>query len=120
MQADRAPEARVVGRHHHRQPLRHEERERVVAQVVHQAEDLVGDRADLDADATPARLRAEAGRRGVGIEVCPISNQVLGLVDDLSNHPLALFVAEGLPVVVAPDDPGFWGAVGLHSLPLGF
>ena len=42
-------------------------------------------------------------------------SQVLGLVDDLSNHPLALFVAEGLPVVVAPDDPGFWGAVGLSD-----
>ena len=47
-------------------------------------------------------------RRGVAIEVCPISNQVLGLMDDFRNHPLPLFVSEGLPIVISSDDPGFW------------
>ena len=44
--------------------------------------------------------------RGIAIEVCPISNQVLGYVADLRTHPAATYVAAGLPVVLAPDDPG--------------
>jgi adenosine deaminase CECR1 len=33
-------------------------------------------------------------------------------VDDVRNHPLQTFVAEGLPMSISPDDPGLWGAVG--------
>jgi adenosine deaminase CECR1 len=49
---------------------------------------------------------------GVGIEVCPISNQVLKLVDDLRDHPLVDFAARPFPATLSPDDPAIWGAVG--------
>lgn len=49
----------------------------------------------------------------IGIEVLPISNQVLGLVMDLRNHPAAIYLSQNLPMVIANDDPGFWGAKGL-------
>jgi len=44
--------------------------------------------------------------RGVAIEVCPISNQVLGYVGDLRAHPAVTYINAGIPVVLAPDDPG--------------
>ncbi len=46
--------------------------------------------------------------RDIAIEVCPISNQVLGYVADLRNHPAVLYINSGLPVVICPDDPGIW------------
>jgi hypothetical protein len=57
-------------------------------------------------------LREEVTARGVAVEVCTISNQVLGLVGDLRDHPLPGFIADSVPVVISPDDPGFWGAEG--------
>ncbi|CAB3368241.1 Hypothetical predicted protein [Cloeon dipterum] len=59
---------------------------------------------------TAKRLAAE---KGIAIEVNPISNQVLKLVEDLRNHPVATLLAEDFPVVVSCDDPSFWGAKGL-------
>ncbi|XP_033208164.1 adenosine deaminase 2-like [Belonocnema kinseyi] len=49
----------------------------------------------------------------IAIEVNPISNQVLNLVDDLRNHPASILFAENYPVVVSSDDPGLWGAKAL-------
>ncbi len=46
--------------------------------------------------------------RDIAIEVCPISNQVLGYVADLRNHPAVLYINSGLPVVICPDDPCLW------------
>jgi len=46
--------------------------------------------------------------RDIAIEVCPISNQVLGYVADLRNHPAVTYLNGGLPVVICPDDPGVW------------
>lgn len=60
-----------------------------------------------------AALRSEVKRRGIGVEVCPLSNQVLMLVDDLRNHPMQTFISEGLPVTISPDDPAHWGANGV-------
>jgi len=44
--------------------------------------------------------------RGVAIEACPISNQLLGYVADLRAHPAVAYINAGIPVVLAPDDPG--------------
>lgn len=43
--------------------------------------------------------------RDIAIEVCPISNQILGYVPDLRNHPAVSYINAGLPVVLSPDDP---------------
>lgn len=51
-----------------------------------------------------------ARRKNIAIEVNPISNQVLKLVDDLRNHAARPLFAEGYPVVVSNDDPGHWGS----------
>ncbi|XP_063709577.1 adenosine deaminase 2-like [Culicoides brevitarsis] len=52
-------------------------------------------------------------KRNIAIEVSVISNQVLNLVNDLRNHPAAIYLALNLPVVITNDDPTFWGARGL-------
>lgn len=51
--------------------------------------------------------------KGIAIELNPISNQVLGLVSDIRNHPGAYLIANGAPVVVSSDDPGVWFATPL-------
>ena len=51
-------------------------------------------------------LMEMARDRGIAIEVCPISNQVLGYVGDLRAHPAVAYINAGIPVVLSPDDPG--------------
>jgi hypothetical protein len=45
-------------------------------------------------------------QRGIAVEVCPISNQVLGYVPDLRAHPAVAYINAGIAVVLSPDDPG--------------
>jgi adenosine deaminase CECR1 len=58
-------------------------------------------------------LWAEIKRRNIAIEVNPISNQVLHLVQDLRNHPASFYISENIPIVISNDDPGFWNSKAL-------
>jgi len=46
---------------------------------------------------------------GAVIEVCPTSNLRIGGLRDPAHHPVQRFWDEGVPVVVASDDPGIFG-----------
>lgn len=52
-------------------------------------------------------------KKGIALEICPLSNQILRLVTDLRNHPAVFYVSESVPIVIAPDDPGFWDSLGV-------
>ena len=60
-------------------------------------------------------LRQQIKEKGIAIEVCPISNQVLGLVNDLRNHPAIPLLQEMYPIVIASDDLASWDAQGLSD-----
>jgi adenosine deaminase CECR1 len=51
-------------------------------------------------------LMNRALEQDIAIEICPISNQALGFIVDLRNHPAVEYLARGIPVVLSPDDPG--------------
>ena len=59
----------------------------------------------LDADPAPAGLLAEMKRRGVAVEINLESNRQLLGAGPL-DHPLVDYLAAGVPVVLATDDPG--------------
>lgn len=52
---------------------------------------------------------ARLAGNGVVCEVCPSSNVTLQVVPSVAEHPLPDLVAGGVPVVVASDDPPFFG-----------
>ncbi|KAK7099052.1 hypothetical protein V1264_003248 [Littorina saxatilis] len=58
-------------------------------------------------------LLKKVKEHGIAIEVSPISNQVLKLVEDLRNHPASSLIADNLPVVISSDDPAVWDALPL-------
>lgn len=67
------------------------------------------------------RVLEEIKKRNICVELNPISNQVLKLVDDLRNHAGAFYFSDSYPVVVSSDDPAFWCASPLsHDFYLAF
>ena len=47
--------------------------------------------------------------RGIPLEVCLSSNVSTGVLDRLENHPLPLFLANGVTVTLNSDDPAMFG-----------
>lgn len=58
--------------------------------------------------------------RNIAVEVCPISNQVLGYVPDLRTHPALFWLRDGVPVTLSPDDPGMMQATFSHDFYVAF
>ena len=47
--------------------------------------------------------------RKIPLTVCPLSNVVLKLIDDIKTHPLKEMLKAGLLVTINSDDPAFFG-----------
>lgn len=47
------------------------------------------------------------------VEVSPISNQILGYVSDLRNHPARVLLSNGIQCSISSDDPSVYGYEGL-------
>ncbi|EGG22670.1 adenosine deaminase-related growth factor [Cavenderia fasciculata] len=52
-------------------------------------------------------------QNNIGIEVCPISNQVLEFVANFRAHPAFALFNEGLPITINNDDPAIYGYSGI-------
>lgn len=63
--------------------------------------------------ASPA-MRALVRERGIGIESCPLSNLRMGF-ERLENHPIRLFLDEGLAVSFSTDDPLMFGPMSVAA-----
>ncbi|EIW74707.1 Metallo-dependent hydrolase [Coniophora puteana RWD-64-598 SS2] len=51
--------------------------------------------------------------RGIALEVCPISNEILRLTASMPMHPLPILLNNGVPVALSSDDPALFGNMGL-------
>ncbi|GBG33733.1 Adenosine deaminase 2 [Hondaea fermentalgiana] len=47
--------------------------------------------------------------RGITVECCPMSNQCLGYVDDLRNHPGLMMLNAGVKITISSDDAATFG-----------
>ncbi|CAE6470123.1 unnamed protein product [Rhizoctonia solani] len=51
--------------------------------------------------------------RGVALEVCPISNEILRLASSMPMHPLPILLNNGVPIALSSDNPAVFGNVGV-------
>lgn len=52
-------------------------------------------------------------KRDICVEVCPLSNMVLGYTLDLRSHPIRALIHQGLQVSISPDDPCYFNYKGV-------
>lgn len=52
-------------------------------------------------------------KKDICLEICPLSNMILGYVLDLRWHPGRSLMNRGVPITISADDPGFWGTEGV-------
>jgi adenosine deaminase CECR1 len=52
-------------------------------------------------------------QKDICLEVCPISNQILGYVQDLRVHPANYLIRRGVQITINSDDPAIFGYNGL-------
>ncbi|KAB7495305.1 Adenosine deaminase CECR1 [Armadillidium nasatum] len=57
------------------------------------------------------KLLEMAREKDIAVEISPISNQVLRLVEDLRNHPGSFLAADSFPLVVSSDDPAIYSSL---------
>ena len=48
-------------------------------------------------------------KKGIAVEICPVSNQILGFFPDARVHPAVNYIRSGVPVVLGSDAPGTFG-----------
>lgn len=53
--------------------------------------------------------------KGIALELCPSSNIFLGLVKDMTQHPLPQFYQEGIKISINSDDPPFMSTTLAHE-----
>lgn len=58
-------------------------------------------------------LVQECIQRNICIEVCPLSNMILGYTYDLRNHPIRDLTFKGLQFSISSDDPCFFDYQGV-------
>ena len=58
-------------------------------------------------------LVQECIKKDICIEVCPLSNMVLGYTYELRNHPIRDLTFKGLQFSISSDDPGFFNYKGV-------
>lgn len=52
-------------------------------------------------------LEEEIRRKGICMEICPVSNAALGYCADFAEHPAADYRKAGIPLVICSDDPAY-------------
>uniref|UniRef100_A0A7S3CMS7 Adenosine deaminase n=1 Tax=Strombidium rassoulzadegani TaxID=1082188 RepID=A0A7S3CMS7_9SPIT len=58
-------------------------------------------------------LVKEVKERQICVEVCPLSNHLLGHTRDLRSHPLSYLINQGVQISISSDDPGYFGYEGV-------
>ena len=51
--------------------------------------------------------------KDICVEVCPLSNFVLGYTKDLRTHPISWLMNKGVQFSISSDDPGLFGYEGV-------
>lgn len=58
-------------------------------------------------------LEQIAKKDGICLEVSPLSNQILGYIQNLRMHPASGYINKGIPVAISSDDPQIFNYKGL-------